>query len=247
MRKPQWRLRRRSAATSRCRSCRAGSPQPGSTWGSTRPATRRRPPRRCAMRRCLGGWHGRARPYARGDRGRRWGWALLAARILWARACAAERDVEGMLGAIRAAVAQAEPEGALLAFLEEGQEVVVLLRRVAAMDWAEYTSSRDTVLGFLGALMAAYNQELPQGGGTVGASGGRESLTPREREVLVLIAAGASNAEIAAQLVVTVGTVKAHSRSLFGKLGVANRTQAARAYHLGLLREPDQKLHRNHT
>ena len=55
----------------------------------------------------------------------------------------------------------------------------------------------------------------------------------------MLMMAGASNAEIAAQLVVTVSTVKAHSRSLFGKLGVANRTQAAaRAYHFGLLEAP---------
>jgi LuxR family maltose regulon positive regulatory protein len=53
---------------------------------------------------------------------------------------------------------------------------------------------------------------------------------------------GASNAEIAAQLVVTVSTVKAHNKSIFGKLGVANRTQAAaRAYQLGLLEPPTTK------
>lgn len=184
-------------------------------------------------------------PLLRAAERRRWGWALLSARILWALACAAEQDSEGMLAAIGAAVAQAEPEGALLAFLEEGQEVVVLLRRAAAMEQAAHTSTRAAILGLLDMLREAYSQEMPQGRGTAGASGRAEALTPREREILALIATGASNAEIAAQLVVTVGTVKAHSRSLFDKLGVANRTQAARAYHLGLLPEPDHKLRRN--
>jgi LuxR family maltose regulon positive regulatory protein len=166
---------------------------------------------------------------------RRWGWALLSARILWALACAAEQDAQGMFQAIGAAVAQAEPEGALLAFLEEGQAAVALVERAVAVGRAEPTVSRDAAQRLLGALREACGQWRPARAGVVGASAGPDALTPREREVLALIAAGASNAEIATQLVITIGTVKAHSRSLFGKLGVANRTQAARAYHLQLL------------
>ena len=51
-------------------------------------------------------------------------------------------------------------------------------------------------------------------------------LSPREFEVLQLVAKGMSNKEIAAQLGVAVGTVKIHTANLFAKLGVSDRTQA---------------------
>jgi len=54
-----------------------------------------------------------------------------------------------------------------------------------------------------------------------------EPLSEREREVLVLLAQGASNREIAAHLVITEGTVKNHVSNILGKLQAENRTQAA--------------------
>lgn len=63
-----------------------------------------------------------------------------------------------------------------------------------------------------------------------------ERLTPREREVLRHVARGQTNAEIAAALVVSAGTIKFHLEHIIAKLGVADRTQAAvRAVELGLL------------
>lgn len=62
------------------------------------------------------------------------------------------------------------------------------------------------------------------------------SLSPRETQVLTLVAAGQSNPTIAANLFLSEATVKTHLLHVFGKLGVSDRTRAVtRAMELGLL------------
>ncbi len=64
-----------------------------------------------------------------------------------------------------------------------------------------------------------------------------ETLTSREVKVLRLIAAGASNRDIAEQLVISERTVKSHITHILDKMGVSSRTQAAaRARELRLIR-----------
>ncbi|MFE0652390.1 response regulator [Streptomyces sp. NPDC059534] len=81
-----------------------------------------------------------------------------------------------------------------------------------------------------------------------GGSGGpaapeADGLTERETEVLVLVADGLSNREIADRLRISTATVKTHINNLFAKTGVRDRAQAVRyAYQHGLVRAPGKRV-----
>ena len=81
---------------------------------------------------------------------------------------------------------------------------------------------------------------LPAGGAEA-AEGAGEALTPRELEVLALVAEGCRNREIARRLYINEATVKTHLIHVFAKLGAGSRTAAvARALDRGLLRREEK-------
>jgi DNA-binding NarL/FixJ family response regulator len=92
-------------------------------------------------------------------------------------------------------------------------------------------------------LISEFSRIRPRQAASPTALAALRELTPRETEVLCLIAEGLSNPEIAGRLVVTEETVKTHVSRVLGKLGLRDRTQAVvTAYESGLVvphsREP---------
>ncbi len=112
-----------------------------------------------------------------------------------------------------------------------GEEIRQALRRVlddhAVIDPAVQHHLVDAIATAAQALAPEQSRSL--------ASRLPDGLTPREAEVLSLIATGLSNAEIAARLVVSEGTVKSHINHLFAKIDARDRAQAVTyAYQHGL-------------
>jgi LuxR family maltose regulon positive regulatory protein len=165
-------------------------------------------------------WLGRLESFTREHGLHRW---LMTVRIQ--QAVVAERlgDRNSARSLLTLAIRGAAPEGYVRPFLVEDARIPVLLDDL-----------RDVAPDFVDRIRAGAARSTPHVASAMPEL--TEPLTDRELEVLQMIAAGASNREIAEDLVITVGTVKRHTNHIYGKLGVHSRTEAvARARGLGLL------------
>jgi len=164
------------------------------------------------------------------------GWMGKAIEILVLQALTSKTqgDTSAALGSLRRAISFAEAEGYVRVFLDEGQPMARLLYQAAErQDFPEYTNwllaqfpTEDQHIGH--SSEASYTQAR--------SSSLIEPLTRRELEVMQLIAAGATNAQIGQELYIAVGTVKNHVKNIYSKLDVHSRTQAiARSRELGLI------------
>jgi two-component system response regulator DesR len=180
-----------------------------------------------------------------------WGFRLLLTEQPWVERCLSAHDVDEALALAR----RYEPHVALIdLFLGEqsGAELCELLRRespatrvllISGAGWISPQAARAAgASGFVSkdwsADDVAMAVRMVGKGMTVfapRAEGPAAPLSEREREVLSLMASGATNREIADRLYLSPHTVKEHTSSLYRKLKARNRTEAVqRAERLGL-------------
>jgi LuxR family maltose regulon positive regulatory protein len=152
-----------------------------------------------------------------------------------ARETRGETD-EAESAALRAA-SLAEAGGFRRILVDEGAPLATLLARVIRrLRWKKGMVHGDASLRYLGEIVETIRAAAPGDDDSEKVISASEPLTEREREVLRLVAAGLSNAQIADELYLAVGTVKSHIHHIYGKLLVSSRTQAVeRARELDLL------------
>ena len=108
----------------------------------------------------------------------------------------------------------------------DGNEDIYRSLRAGAKAYLLKDAPRDELLSCIRAVHEGKTWISPLAAANLAARLNEEALTPRETEVLRLIAAGKSNKEIATALFVTEGTIKLHVNHLLRKLKVSGRTEA---------------------
>jgi LuxR family maltose regulon positive regulatory protein len=161
------------------------------------------------------------------------GWTMFTIETLALESLAFQAlgDVDRALRCLERALSLAEPEGFVRLFVDKGQPMARLLYQAAKRGIApEYADQ----------LLAAFPAVEPAPTALSRPSSEMiEPLSERECEVLLLIAEGLSNREIAQRLFLALSTVKVHTYNIYGKLGVHSRTQAvAKARAFGILSSP---------
>src|SRR6266699_3753122 len=172
--------------------------------------------------------------------------SIIETLMLQALAHQVQGNITAALVPLELALTLAEPEGYVRIFVDEGPPMAVLLAKLHEHSRKRpRATSTNVPLAYIERLLALLRGEWVQEGTSPAAptepaaptpaQSLLDPLTERELEVLRLIAAGLSNREIAARLVLALSTVKSYVNTIYGKLQVESRTQAvarARALHL---------------
>jgi LuxR family maltose regulon positive regulatory protein len=145
--------------------------------------------------------------------------SLIDVLVVQALAHQASGDMPVAVATLRRALTLAEPEGYARIFVDEGPPMAVLLRAVARQGRAG---------SYVRRLLAAADA-------TAGSSSAIQDLvdplSARELEVLRLLGTDLDGPDIARELVVSLNTVRTHTKNIYAKLGVNNRRAAVRLAH----------------
>jgi LuxR family maltose regulon positive regulatory protein len=132
---------------------------------------------------------------------------------------------------LQKALTKAEPDRFVRTFLDEGGVVISMIKQMLASRGDRKPNSEECSSDYLyflleemarGTLKASTSRSLS------GRTEGSEPLTEHELHILHMLEAGYPNKQIAQELNISLNTVKYHLKNIYGKLGVVNRTQAAR-------------------
>jgi LuxR family maltose regulon positive regulatory protein len=154
--------------------------------------------------------------------------AAIEILVLQALANRMRRPIDAALAPLRRALVLAEPEGYVRVFADGGAPMAGLLETLQAREDSSYAGTLLTSFAG-GTSRPRRDQELP------------EPLSARELEVLRLLATDLDGPAIARELVVSVSTIRSHTKAIYGKLGVSSRRAAVRrGDELGLLSRVDR-------
>jgi len=149
------------------------------------------------------------------EEGQRTG-SVIEILVLQALACQARDDIPAALASLRRAVTLAEPEGYVRIFADEGTPMASLLSAAA---------KQGTARNYVRQLLAAVKQTEDSDPVTQGLI---EPLSERELDVLRLLGTDLGGPDIARELVVSLNTIRTHTKNIYAKLGVNNRRAAVR-------------------
>jgi LuxR family maltose regulon positive regulatory protein len=136
--------------------------------------------------------------------------------VLRALTSQTQGDSPAALASLQRALTLAEPEGYVRIFVDEGPPMASLLRMAAKQEIAR---------SYVRRLLAAVNKSEDTAPGQQGLI---EPLSERELDVLRLLGTDLDGPDIARELVVSLNTVRTHTKNIYAKLGVNNRRAAVR-------------------
>ena len=166
--------------------------------------------------------------------------SVIAILALLALAHQMHDDIPGALVPLERALTLAEPEGYVHLFVDAGLPMAALLEAAAQQGIVPHYARQ--LLAAFGAAEAA----PPTRPGAPGAQGVIEPLSERELDALRLLGTDLDGPEIARELVVSLNTLRTHTKNIYSKLGVNNRRAAVRrAEELALI--PRTRTHHPQT